>query len=553
MKRLLSQKSSWITLVILLWAGVAFAQEKKKAPLPTKTSTPSNPVSEEIGRRLRQISPVEVELWQAAYYKTGEDFRRPYCEWLLAEKRLEQFRVDYTRANQVTDTQEYAELAKKAEENPRDDRALLDYCMKKADYPANLFQMPTPTQKIKTASHGDIKLRAVEQYTPCTRDDVLTKIARLHAPDFQAENWPGASQPATKLKDTIPMTKPFKAAVKQLEKIQSRCEKERAAILKHVIPDKDKREAFIAKHTKKHGDNYLDKLVISRLKPTRLLEIHRKRAAEKMKHQDKWWWLVDAGHDRCEESWLEEKAFDQFTCDKDRYALKSSPASAEAINQFYKLHDQAGDGSMQMGFYVLYPEFIEKEATFIVRELSTTGSSYIHWLESCDECEGGGYKEVVFNANGDQIAYFIQFTPACPFVYTPDMTTASGWRYRGEILRNLHNPYLESSQQLDISVDPALCEEPSLKVRMTEEKSETTSLDSVRLRAGDVALLPLACVQGQASAYCEDDATYHTLEQGDAIEFEFMWTPSSREACRRGHLSLEANGYYVPHMSSSQN
>lgn len=119
---------------------------------------------------------------------------------------------------------------------------------------------------------------------------------------------------------------------------------------------------------------------------------------------------------------------------------------------------------------------------------------------------------------------------ACPFVY---VLNDGEWKYQGEILRNLRRKSLERSQTLHIR-NPG---QPKMKVRITEEKEETTYLDQVALKMEDgTKVLPDSCKIVPSPKYCEDDGQYHVIRQGERLELSFDKSAGT----------LWANGYYVP-------
>ena len=158
--------------------------------------------------------------------------------------------------------------------------------------------------------------------------------------------------------------------------------------------------------------------------------------------------------------------------------------------------------------------------------------------------EGDNIMDAFFGETGEELHYNSMY-PACPFVYTPDSREASGWRYRGEILRNLRHPSLETTQDLDLA-DPSLCDALAFRVRMTEEKEETSFVDAVWLRVGEALIAPSRCSRASQGEVCEDDGRYLVIERGEGVEFAFELTEGQRTACREGAVALVANGYYTP-------
>ena len=196
------------------------------------------------------------------------------------------------------------------------------------------------------------------------------------------------------------------------------------------------------------------------------------------------------------------------------------------------------DSPMLYGFAVIR-ESDDNDSPFGLRGHITQVDC--HEEGCCDALfEYGGYY-------GEKGELFYSHTPyvACPFVYTPDSEEASGWRYRGEILRNLRHPSLETTQDLDLA-DASLCDALVFRVRMTEEKEETSFVDAVWLRVGEALIAPSRCSRASQGEVCEDDGRYVRLEHGEVIEFAFELTEGQRAACREGAVALVANGYYLP-------
>jgi len=125
---------------------------------------------------------------------------------------------------------------------------------------------------------------------------------------------------------------------------------------------------------------------------------------------------------------------------------------------------------------------------------------------------------------------------ACPFVY---VHTGEGPVFVGEILRNVIGKDRETTQTLELPVH--LNEDGALRVRISEEKSEITYLDAVRLLVDGRAVLPDSCIATEA-AWCDVDGRYHLMQEGDLLELRF----AVGEVPGGASVALEASGYYVP-------
>lgn len=152
---------------------------------------------------------------------------------------------------------------------------------------------------------------------------------------------------------------------------------------------------------------------------------------------------------------------------------------------------------------------------------------------SGEDCEG--YESISFLLREGSIIGLSLGASACPFVYVENN---SQWVKQGEILRNLKIPALEDTQKLALPAAPSCNTE--LRVRISEEKSEQTYLDSVYLRVGDSKILPLQCDIANPPAYCLEDQRYHLLSQGDSTDLRFAIPPAL--ACEAPEIV--ANGYY---------
>ncbi|MFO0548689.1 MAG: hypothetical protein U0271_09890 [Polyangiaceae bacterium] len=123
---------------------------------------------------------------------------------------------------------------------------------------------------------------------------------------------------------------------------------------------------------------------------------------------------------------------------------------------------------------------------------------------------------------------------ACPYVY---VVNGEKETLAGEILRELRGKAAYTTQELALDPIPG---ERTLRVRVKEEKLETTHLDAIELDIDGVAQSPKACATADAPAYCVADGVPLLLRQGDALELEFDLPPSASE------VRLRAQGYYVP-------
>src|SRR5262249_20835381 len=144
-----------------------------------------------------------------------------------------------------------------------------------------------------------------------------------------------------------------------------------------------------------------------------------------------------------------------------------------------------------------------------------------------DECEVSTASLIfAFDAQGklDSIAY--HGPSACPFVYAGG--AAMPLREQGEILRNLSHPSLESAQGLTLR-SSVPCGQP-LRVRVAEEKRETTYLDSIAVSVGGHTVAPTTCSSAPAPPYCSDDGEYFVLAPGDMLDLEFV-LPLGSESC----------------------
>lgn len=145
----------------------------------------------------------------------------------------------------------------------------------------------------------------------------------------------------------------------------------------------------------------------------------------------------------------------------------------------------------------------------------------------------GQMKEAARTATGQ--AMVCAELSACPFVYVEG---PAGEAFAGEILRDLRGRAAHALQPLELApVDGDV-----LRLRIAEEKPETTFLDELYLEVDGVVVRPAACAGDVAPAYCRADGVPLVLRQGDELAVELR-LPAG--AARRA-LRLMARGYYVP-------
>ncbi len=125
---------------------------------------------------------------------------------------------------------------------------------------------------------------------------------------------------------------------------------------------------------------------------------------------------------------------------------------------------------------------------------------------------------------------------ACPFVY---LVEEGEEVFQGEILRYLNTPKKAGWQSLRLYLEGTT---PRIvRVRLAEEKAETTFLDAVVLQVGDRMIQPKACSRRQAH-FCKEDGQHRRLLPGEALDLVFEVGPGAK-----GPLHLWATGYYRPH------
>jgi hypothetical protein len=124
---------------------------------------------------------------------------------------------------------------------------------------------------------------------------------------------------------------------------------------------------------------------------------------------------------------------------------------------------------------------------------------------------------------------------ACPFVYLGDIQNKI---YKGEILRYLNAEYTETWQKLDIKLDAKIYS--NIKICISEEKDETTYLNSVYLEINGKIHTP-KLITSKNSKIISDDDKYVKLSKGEIIELQFDFKPELIKTC-----VLHAKGYYIP-------
>jgi len=121
---------------------------------------------------------------------------------------------------------------------------------------------------------------------------------------------------------------------------------------------------------------------------------------------------------------------------------------------------------------------------------------------------------------------------ACPYVYELGDV---GPRFAGEILRDLRYARSEALQSLGLGGRTA----GIARIRLAEEKPETTYIDEVYVVVDGTRIAPKTCAQVPSPAYCFADGRYYVMVQGDTLDLDF--------AVAAGTRSLFARGYYVPY------
>lgn len=117
-----------------------------------------------------------------------------------------------------------------------------------------------------------------------------------------------------------------------------------------------------------------------------------------------------------------------------------------------------------------------------------------------------------------------------------DLWDGKAWRRQGEILRNLVGPDAKARQELALN-PPAGAK--TVRLRLSEEKDETTFVDQLSLEVDGRIIAPGSCQEGDGE-FCKEDGVDHILRRGEVLELTF----SLPGAWSR--VMLRANGYYVP-------
>jgi hypothetical protein len=125
---------------------------------------------------------------------------------------------------------------------------------------------------------------------------------------------------------------------------------------------------------------------------------------------------------------------------------------------------------------------------------------------------------------------------ACPFVYLVDDQNKI---YKGEILRYLNAEYTESWQKLDMRLDPKIYN--NLRICISEEKDETTYLNSVYLSVNGKIYTP-KFINSKNRSIISDDDKYVKISKNEKIELQFDFKPELIKTC-----ILYAKGYYLPY------
>lgn len=522
--------------------NVATAQdavmEQPPSQEPASAVAPTPPPQEDAAQQKPAFKTVEdafatttlddADLWMAAYYGSDVDYRTPYCEHALATGELEHWRDAILPHSELSEA-EQERLQARLEATPRSDDELLKLCHTYSTHD-DIMAMPRANVKGADVSFRNVKLKALETHVTCSRKGILKRIEALHDARLPLSEDSLDLSSFEASGERRPYIMGFEKAVARLETIQKRCEE---------MPDELYRQAILSYKPSddEDEDDIEDQYELAHLKAMSARKFVQRVFDAELKSRKKW--ATEDDYTPCSPKVLAQKKWDRLRCKGDAYDIVSASPTAADYEQlftstidpydFYAI-DFEGDGSQPVALL----------STLIGYDGGDYG--YGNWAEECDECEDGRENYWVRDINGQDVISYFDFGGACPFVYTQH--SAGGWSYRGEILRNLRRASLEETQTLDVSIPQSLCDAPTFKVRLTEEKQEVTYLDSVALLAGGQRVLPMACTANQD--YCRDDGSYYMLKEGDVLDVEFDWTPSVKEACRRGDFRLEANGYYIP-------
>lgn len=224
----------------------------------------------------------------------------------------------------------------------------------------------------------------------------------------------------------------------------------------------------------------------------------------------------------------------------DKLFIDGQPASEKAFVQFL-----GGEGLFEFsrrtpiwyGYSVAASSFEQPTRTITV----ATGAPGLDCIGMDENCEG--FESIDFTFDGDQIVALHVAAAACPFV---SVRGEGGWVQQGEILRSLRDPRLQAAQALALPAAPTCS--TRVRVRLSEEKSETTFLDAAWLEVGERSLAPSLCAGGARAALCDDDGTFHRLHTGERVDLQFE-VPAEL-ACEP--KTLWADGYYVIERSSAR-
>jgi hypothetical protein len=130
---------------------------------------------------------------------------------------------------------------------------------------------------------------------------------------------------------------------------------------------------------------------------------------------------------------------------------------------------------------------------------------------------------------------------ACPHVYVRE---ATGFVYKGEILRELRRPELAAAQTLAFTRPQRFRTDARgvIALEIREGEPETSYIDALALELDGRRILPLACAV-EHPAYCHEDGQPTILQQGDSLLLEF----EVGDLLAGASVALWAVGYYEPH------
>jgi hypothetical protein len=121
---------------------------------------------------------------------------------------------------------------------------------------------------------------------------------------------------------------------------------------------------------------------------------------------------------------------------------------------------------------------------------------------------------------------------ACPFVY---VLNNNSFVYQGEILRYLNADFTESWQRLPLTAHNT----DTLRVKISEEKDETTYINTLYLTVGDKIIKPTITKETHMTNFDNDE--YLRLKKGQSIEFTFNVKNLDLK-----NVYLNMKGYYIP-------